>query len=118
MKVLFPAVVAGIKTRKDRTLRVELDTPELGPDDSAKLFSLAHDQGWTVISSNDDITDADIPEVKAEVEDSKTPSQRLRAVLHVYWRQKGSKLPWERFYTDQMERLIQTVKDKLEPEEG
>lgn len=113
-KLNFAAVIAGVKTRKDRSLRVELDTQELG-EDAAKLFAVLGMQGWVLFSPNDDITEQDIPEVKADAGlGNKTPSSRLRAVLRVYWEQKGQPGTWESFYLTQMERLIDTVKDKLD----
>lgn len=114
MKVAFPMIVAGVKTRKDRSLRIELDTPEMNPTDAAQVLALAHDQGWAVLSPNDDITETDIPEVTVEVGDTKTPSQRLRSVLYIYWEQNGKPGTWESFYLNQMERMVDAIKEKLE----
>jgi len=115
-KISFAAIVAGVKSRKDRTFKVELDTQELGGD-AAKLFAAIGSQGWVLFSPNDDLTETDIPELKADAGlGHKTPSARLRAVLRVYWEQKGQPTDWPVFYDTQMERLINTVKEKLDAE--
>jgi len=54
-----------------------------------------------------------VVEVTTEAE-RKTPSQRLRACLHVWWQQLGSNGSFANFYSDQMEKLITFVKTKLQ----
>jgi hypothetical protein len=55
-----------------------------------------------------------VVEVTTEAE-RKTPSQRLRACLHVWWQQLGKNGSFNHFYDDQMEKLITFVKTKLQP---
>ena len=61
-----------------------------------------------------DGADAELVEVTTEAE-RKTPSQRLRACLHVWWQQLGKNGSFNHFYDDQMEKLITFVKTKLQP---
>lgn len=114
MKIIsFPAQLSGIKSRKDRTWRVELDTSELG-EDAAQLVDIIMNEVQVVISEQE-ITMKDIPEVKGDSGiKEKSPSQRLRASLYVFWEQQGKQQDWELFYLKQMNRLIDLVKEKLE----
>jgi hypothetical protein len=116
----LPVVIGGIKTRKDRSINLSIDTAyEMRAEEASRLFDLHLTQAWMVLSPNDDITEEDIPEVKADAETgSKSPGQRLRAVLYVYWKQRGKPGSWENFYLSQMDKLIELVKDKLEPDDG
>jgi hypothetical protein len=47
--------------------------------------------------------------------DRKTPSQRLRDVLYVYWKQVESARAFDDFYLAQMNTIIEGFKEKLEP---
>jgi len=52
--------------------------------------------------------------VKQEL-DSKTPSQRLRGVLFIWWKQSGEQGQFEDFYRNKMEEFINYIKqEKLE----
>lgn len=114
MKIKMQAQLTNVQSKADRTWKLAFNTQELGAD-AGQLTALLMDVGWLVFSPNDDVTEEDIPEVKAEAGDTKTPSARLRAVLYVFWEQKGKPGSWEQFYLTNMERLIEGIKDKLEP---
>jgi hypothetical protein len=58
---------------------------------------------------------AQLKEVKGQF-DTKTPSQRLRAVMYVWFRQSKAQGEFEDFYKREMERIIETYKGHLEPE--
>ena len=115
-KVLFGARIEKVETRADRTIKLVVGTSrEMSAEDKTALFSLADQEGWCVFSANDDITTQDIPEVKADtMTGGKTPSQRLRATLFVLWTQRGKQGDFESYYRTYMERIIETIKDKLE----
>lgn len=117
-KITIAAQLTGVQSRADRTWKLVFNTQELGAD-AAELTKLLMDQGWLLFSPNDDLTDKDIPEVKADTQLSeKSPSQRLRDVLFVYYKQSGSKQTWEQFYVMQMSKIIDIVKENLEPQGG
>ena len=117
-KFTAAAQLTNIQSKADRTWKLTFNTQELG-EDAAMLTELLMDQGWLLFSPNDDFTEEDVPEVKAETGlKDKTPGERLRAVLYVYWKQRGGNKTWEQFYLEQMGRLTELIKDKLEPEEG
>jgi hypothetical protein len=57
-----------------------------------------------------------VKEVKGEF-DRKTPGQRLRATIYVWWQQAGEQGDFETFYLHKMEKIIEGVKSKLEAKE-
>jgi len=65
--------------------------------------------------SQDELDALDGFKLENEKTDGKTPSQRLRAVLYVYWKQHKQKdIEFDIFYLRYMNRLIENLKDKLE----
>ena len=53
--------------------------------------------------------------LSSEKNDGKTPSQRLRAVLYVYWKQhKQEELEFDIFYLRHMNNMIEKIKEKLD----
>jgi hypothetical protein len=118
MKVLFQSYLDKVSTLKDGSLKVTLHTQELDATDSAALFGLRNQLGWSLLSTND-INEEDIPDEPAkDFREQKSQSQRLRAVLYVYWQQQGSTGSYDQFYQNQMERFIDQVKEQLDSEVG
>lgn len=106
------SVITSLSSKKDRSLGLRVETPELSSEEKIAFMDL---QGVNVemwIKPIDE--DArDIVEVKNEV-DSKTPSQRLRSVLFVLWDSEGRPGEFVDFYTRKMERIINTIKERLQ----
>lgn len=106
------AVITGIRSRVDRSLGLSLSTPELSTQEKALFMEL---QGLNI-----DLTITPKEEVNLEVEkidkeiNTKTSSQRLRAVTFLYWKQLGEKETFEEFYRQHMEKLIDFIKGKLD----
>jgi len=113
----FQAIIDGVTKKKDSTLSVKLGTQELSPEDTAKIFEFGNKMIWVAFCENE-LTeqDLDIPEVAVEFKKDKSPSERLRAVLYVYWEKNQSKLgkSWENWYRDYMDRIISNIKEKLD----
>jgi len=69
---------------------------------------------WICLSPNE--SELEVPNEKAEVK-GKSPSERLRAVLFVLYKQEteaGRVIgTFESFKGDYMEKFIQSIKDKL-----
>lgn len=112
------AIIEGIASRKDGTFKLSVGTQELDEEEALSLIRLNRKMGWFVFKENP-LVEADlinIPEIKPEFEDEKTPSQRLRNVLYVLWEQKYKKdyKTFDAFYKVQVEKIIDWVKQKLE----
>ena len=111
-----PAMIQGISTLKDKTLKfTAYTTIELPAEDKAKILGLEQDEGWLVFSTRE-ITEADIPDEKVPVKEQKTQAQRIRGVLYVLWEAKHPKkdIDFETFYKQQTERIIEWLKAKID----
>ena len=98
-----------------------MGTYELNTQSAVKLFDLRKSEALMYLSS-DNISQEELDaldgfKLDAEKTDGKTPSQRLRAVLYVYWKQHKQKdIEFDIFYLKYMNRLIDKIKDKLDAE--
>ena len=113
-EITLPVIIAGIQSKVDGSLKIVLETRELPAESAANLFAIRNQESWAVLSPNE-MTKVNIPEEKADASlGTKTPSQRLRSVLYVFWKQKGSQGNFEDFYRVQLEKVIDNIKEKLE----
>ena len=114
MKLSIPATIDKIATRVDNTISIGVSTQELEPEGATALFSLKGKLGWLLFSENPP-EEGDIPKEPApEFKTDKTPSQRLRAVLYVYWAENtNKKKTFELFYKEWMELKISEIKETL-----
>ena len=113
--VQVPASVINMNPRQDRSWKIVFETRELSGDEVKILADSFQGEGWLVFRPNDTIALDEVPDGNAE-SGVKTPSQRLRAVIMVLYRQQGSKGDPEAFYRTTMEKLIEYMKSKLEEE--
>jgi hypothetical protein len=111
--VQIPVTLDSANRRKDRSVSLRFSsTLELGTADFAELDRLTPSTGWLLFAQNE-FDEGDIPADEAP-DDGKRPSQRLRAVLFIWWRTNTDQSePFQRFYERWMERRIQAVKDEL-----
>lgn len=112
-KFVVPAVFAGINRKVDRSLSLRFVTSrEVSAEDFVLIDSYFQREGWLVFAENQ-IQEEDIPTQLAEVE-AKTPAQRLRSVMFVYWKQLGEEGDFEDFYRKNIEKIIEQIKSKLD----
>ena len=116
MKVAYASKIEKVETRADRTLKIVIGTSrEMSAEEKTVLFSLADQEGYTLHSMDNDLTEKDIPDEKPEkMTGSKTRAQRLRGAIYVLWEQSGKKGSSEDHYQRVMEGIINQVKEKLE----
>lgn len=115
MEIPIPATISKITTMADKSLRLQVDTQEVSPQEKSDIFAHHDTLGWFVFA------DAPIKEVKLDElpkivldEEEKSPSARLRAVLYVYWKDKNLSEDFEVFYRRKMNSIIESVKGKLD----
>lgn len=117
--VIFNCQVETIQSRKDNTLKVILGTQEL--TQGGKLFPLQNKLCTIGIVPNEALTQADIDTIQSsrigidDVPNGKTPSQRLRGALFIYWQQNETGYDdFNLYYMNWMEKRIENVKSKLQ----
>lgn len=108
------AGITSISARAEGSLGMRIVTSkELTPEEKTSFFDLQNVECEMLL-----VPIAD-PESKVITIDSKldekSPSQRLRSVLYVYWKQNGLKKDFATFYKEKMEGIIEMVKSKLDP---
>jgi hypothetical protein len=109
------ATVTKISTFADHSLRLQVDTDrELSAEENALVFSLYNKSGWFIFKETEIRPDEiEVPEYVKEFKEDKTPSQRLRAVLYLLWKQSKQGTA-DDFYKRKMEEVIEHFKSKLE----
>lgn len=112
--IQFSALIEKVSANKDRTLGIKLDTQELNADETSKIFSLFEKQIWLAMAEvpvrNEEF---DAPE-SVEFKKDKTPSQRLRDRLYVYFTQMGGKKEdFKVWYEKEFEKIGNSYLDKL-----
>lgn len=115
MKALTcPVIMGRCSTRSDGSLSISFSTPELSPDEKVAFMELQN-KNLKLLLQPQDSEPAELKEVKGQF-DKKTPSQRLRSILFVYWKQSDGTGEFDNFYSRWMNDLCESVKAKLEPE--
>jgi hypothetical protein len=120
-KLVLPVSVETIATRHDGSVKIVMGTYELNTKSAVKLFDLRKTEALMYLSSEnisqEELDALDGFKLSSEKNDGKTPSQRLRSVLYVYWKQhKQNDIEFDIFYLRYMNRLIDRIKDKLDAE--
>jgi len=111
--IQIPVIVAGLQTKVDGSVKITLETGELGNDQAGQLYGMRNTSAWAVIAP-DTIKEVNIPKEEADPSlGTKTRSQRLRNVIYVCWKEKGSQGNFDDFYNKQMEFVIEQYKEKL-----
>jgi hypothetical protein len=110
-----PATIEKIETMADKSLRLRIDTQELSREEAAQVFELHEKLGWFTFSEQEIKKEdlVDLPEVKKEFKNQKSPSERLRNVLYVVWEEIGKPdKSFESWRSAEMEKIISHYKQK------
>ncbi len=111
--VTCPVILSSAATRSDGSLSLKFSTPELEASEKTAFFELLN-LNLKLLLQPADGEPVELKEVKGQF-DRKTPSQRLRAVLFVFWKQADSTGDFEDFYRKRIDDVIDMFKKKLEP---
>lgn len=90
-KLAFSAQLMNVTSKVDRTLKLVLNTQEMGSD-AGQLTMLTGQQLNVLFVSADEVyTEEDIPDAPAAGEEygSRTPAQVQRGILYRIWQAKG-----------------------------
>lgn len=115
--ITIPAILEGVSTRKDRTLKLVFSTNELSPSQAGQLLSDTEKFGWLAFKGeafNNEETKF-MEQLKTDnAEGFKSDSQRFRAVLYLNWQhQPDGFTTFARYYSHHMEQLINQFKSYL-----
>lgn len=117
MKLIIESLIEGISTLKDGSLKVTLSTQEVDNTTAGSLFAFRNKFCKVLIS------DSNITTLESELVDNtqiaagkkpKSESSRLRATLFVLHGQSNSELDFEMFYKNEMSKIIEYYKSKLD----
>ncbi len=113
-KFQIASTIESIATRSDNTIKVVLGTQELEPDQATALFALKGKLGWFLFSETT-LNEADIPkEPINEFKRDKSPSQRLRDCLYVWWSKNTNKnKPFDDVWKEWCNRKCEEIKETL-----
>lgn len=110
-----PAAISSVRTLVDGGCKLDVITRELAPDEMTELFKLKGKEGWMLFRENE-IKDEDVknlPDIKDEF-DKKTPSQRLRDRLFVYFNKNyDNKNNFSEWYNNELNTIGLKYLDKL-----
>jgi hypothetical protein len=114
--VRFEGIFTSFSSRVDGSLGFRGSTPELTVQEKVALMSIQGLLTEVLIYPKEE-KDAELIQVKAGM-DHKSPSQRMRAVLFLMWKGSIEDVPFETYYNQKMEGIIDWLKTKLpEPRE-
>ena len=103
-------IITSLRAKVDGSIGISASTPELSKAEKSEFFDLQNVE----LEASLKPLGFKVEQVKVEKGlDGKSPSQRLRAVLFVYWKQQGEEGDFEVFYRQKMDNLINMVKEKL-----
>jgi len=117
MQILLPVILNPLSRRKDKSVKLSFETRELITEETLSLLSLEGSEGWLCFAPNQE--EIKVPDTYAEI-DEKSPSERLRNVLFVWYKQETEAGRYigifENFRKERMEKIIEGVKSKLKEE--
>ena len=111
------AQLESYRSLRDRTLKLIFETSEITPEKMADIHYALNKCGYLAFAP-DALATAELEEMdklKVEYNDvGKPPSQRMRAVLFLMWKQEPEGYTtFNDYYVSQMERLIEHFKNRL-----
>lgn len=109
--ITCPVILTGASTRVDGSIGLKFATPELSVTDKAAFFELLN-LNMTMLLQPSDEEPKELKEIKGQF-DTNTPSQRLRAVLYVLWKETDGTGEFEDFYKRRMNSIIDKIKEKF-----
>ena len=111
-----PSVINSVKTLVDGGNKLSITTRELKPDEMTKLFELKGNEGWLLFKGKP-IKENDlekIPDIPVDEFDKKSPSQRLRDRMYIYYKKTHNDVKdFRQWYANALDTLGQQYLDKI-----
>ncbi len=108
--LLLPASLDNLSLRKDGSILLKFETREMSGQEISDILGFRNTLGWMQFSQNSDFRP---PPKENAVLDIKSPSERLRDVIFIYYKQGLQDKTFETFYSEYMEKIINSIKLKL-----
>lgn len=112
MKWTLEAILSGVNLLSDGGVSLRFITiKDLDDVDRIALIH-SHNKTGHIAFSEDEIQESDMP--KTQTEGQKTPSQRLRNIIFVLWKQQDGVTDFEVFYRQRMEKILTELKGEID----
>lgn len=120
MKIVLDGIIEGQKILADKSIKFNFVTQEIDSKHAGELYGLSG-QYCKILISDSNITqdeESAVEETHMQGGKKKTRSGRLRSVMFVVWKNSDlkNKVEFETYYANEMERLINEYKEKIESE--
>lgn len=111
--LLTPAILSSYRPKKDGSMTLTFATQEMTQEQKVDAITHYQQFGWLGFVDSEDATDLEIPD-QDPVREGKTPQQRLRGIMYVYWKEREITEPFNGWYERQIEIYINDIKEKLD----
>jgi hypothetical protein len=120
--IVLPAFLKTFRTLVDNSVSIVFETQELVPDNYGTLGYAQGKSGVLVFKPDvDKLSKSELETIKMvdvrvmDEDKSKTPSQRLRSVLFILFKQDNKGFPdFDSYYINKMNSIVNFYKDKIE----
>ena len=113
--IVSQIILTGFSSRADGSLGFRGVTPEMSVPEKVAMMSLQNLNCRALFEPQDYATDGKV-EIKNPL-DRKTPSQRLRAIMFVEFKEKRLDAGFEEYYIREMDKICEQRKALLQPAE-
>lgn len=110
--IVTPAIIEGIRSRKDKSLGVSFTTPELSSVDKAAFMDLQSHNVRMVIEPMDEVS-LETHTIDTDL-NTKSQSVRMRSILFILWKQDDEGKDFQTYYHDHTEKIINFLKEKIQ----
>lgn len=102
--------IKRVTLNKDDSVSFSAQTPELTDEELGVFRTMSKVLVNALLEPQ--IGTSSVLEIKERIDDGKSPSQRLRALWFVVWKETKSDLEFRTFYDMKMELIMDYIKDK------
>lgn len=116
MKLTFSAQLMNVTSKVDRTLKLVLNTQEMGKDAGELTILTGQQLNVLFVSPDEIISEQDVPDAPAGEEYGiKTPAQRQRGILYRIWEARNKPNgDFESYYRVRMSKNEEALKTELD----